>query len=232
MPDISKKDYGNTIPCPKRRFVPSAIALLFCLMIGWGMPVGVNSGVALSEPGKTADTACGSATGIVLRNTPEKGLSPEAVQGMLKNKGLFDAHRNPSGSGIPHRYETQNDGIVVCDQACGLTWQQTGSVKELNYQDANTYLSLLNKDRFAGYDGWRLPTLEEATSLVEPANKSSNSHTNPLFDPRQTRIWTSDCRKEGTAWVVWLNAGFCDYAYTDGNVRHYVRAVRVLLPTR
>lgn len=197
-------------------------------MIGWGMLAGVNSGATLSESGGRADTACSLATGIVLRNMPEKGLSPEAVQSMLKNKGLFDTRRNSSGAGIPHKYETQNDGMVVYDQACGLTWQQTGSVKEMNYQDANIYVSMLNKDRFAGYNGWHLPTLEEAISLVDPANKGGNSYTNPLFDPHQTRIWTSDCRREGTAWVVWFDAGFCDYAYTDGNVKHYVRAVRAM----
>ena len=226
MQDIPQKDYGNTKPWPKKRFVPSATALLFCSMLGWGAPAGVNSGVALSEPGGTEDTACSSFTGMVLRNTPEKGLSPEAVRIMLKNKGLFDARRNPSGAGIPHKYETQKDGKVVYDHACGLTWQQTGSVKDMNYQDAKIYVSMLNKDRFAGYDDWRLPTLEEAISLVESIKKGGNSYTSPLFDPRQTRIWTSDCRKEGTAWVVWFDAGFCDYAYTDGNVKHYVRAVR------
>jgi len=226
MQYIPQKYYGNTIPWPKKRFVSSATALLFCLMLGWGVFAGVNSGIALSQPGGMADTACSLSTGIVLRNTPEKGLSPEVVQSILKNKGLFDARRNPSGAGISHKYETQNDGVVVCDQACGLTWQQAGSVKDVNYQDAKIYVSMLNKDRFVGYDDWRLPTLEEAISLVEPANKTGNSHTNPLFDPRQTRIWTSDFRKEGTAWVVWFDAGFCDYAYTDGNVKHYVRAVR------
>ena len=226
MQDILQKDYGNTIPCQQKRFVSSATALLFCSILGWGVPSGVNSGIALSEPGGTADTACSSDAGIVLRNTPEKGLSPEAVHRILKSKGLFDARRNPSGAGIPHKYETQNDGMVVYDHACGLIWQQMGSVKDMNYQDAKIYVSMLNKDRFAGYDGWRLPTLEEAISLVEPANKGGNSYANPLFDPRQTRVWTSDCRKDGTAWVVWFDAGFCDYAYTDGNVKHYVRAVR------
>lgn len=210
----------------KKRFVSSVMVPFFSSILGWGVLVGINSGVVLSEPGGRADTACSLDAGIVLRNMPEKGLSPESVHRMLKNKGLYDARRNPSGAGIPHKCETQNDGMVVYDQACGLTWQRTGSVKEMNYQDANIYVSMLNKDRFAGYDGWRLPTLEEAISLVDPANKGGNSYANPLFDPRQARIWTADCRKEGTAWVVWFDAGFCDYAYTDGNVKHYVRAVR------
>ncbi len=226
MHDILQKDYGDTTPWPKKRFVSSVMVPFFSSMLGWGVLVGINSGVVLSEPGGRAGTACSLVAGIVLRNMPEKELSPEAAHSMLKNKGLYDARRNPSGVGIPHKYETQNDGMVVCDQACGLAWQRMGSVKEMNYHDANSYVSMLNKDRFAGYDGWRLPTLEEAISLVEPANKGGNSYANPLFDPRQARIWTSDCRKEGTAWVVWFGAGFCDYAYTDGNVKHYVRAVR------
>lgn len=226
MQDIPQKDYFNTIPWPKNRFISLAAALLFSSILGWGVLSVVNNKAAVSEPRGTANPVCPPATGTVLRSTPEKGLSPEAVQIMLKNKGLFDAHRNPSGPGIPHKLETQKDGKVVYDHASGLTWQQTGSRNDMDYQDAKIYVSTLNKDRFAGYDDWRLPTLEEAISLVEPTKKGGNSHTNPLFDPRQTRIWTSDCRKEGTAWVVWFDSGFCDYAYTDSNVKHYVRAVR------
>lgn len=225
MHDAPQKYYDNAIPLPKRP-VASAIALIFCSMVGWGVLEGVNSRVVLSESGEMADMACSSAAGIVLRNVPEKGLSPEAVHNMLKTLGLYDTRRNPSGAGIPHKCEILNDGMVVNNQTCGLTWQQAGSAKEMNYQDAKIYVSMLNKDRFAGYGGWRLPTLEEAISLIDPAHKVGNSYAYPLFDPRQAGIWTSDCRKEGTAWVVRFDAGFCDYTYTDGNVRHYVRAVR------
>lgn len=225
MHDVPQKNYGNTIPWPKRP-VAFSIALVFSSMLGWGVLGGVNSSVVLSEPGDRPDMACSSATEIALRNMPEKGLSPEAVHSMLKTMGLYDTRRNPSGTGIPHKCEILNDGTVIYNQTCGLTWQQAGSAKEMNYQDAKIYVSTLNKDRFAGYGGWRLPTVEEAISLIDPANKGGNSYANPLFDPRQTRIWTSDCRKEGTAWVVRFDAGFCDYTHTDGNIKHYVRAVR------
>lgn len=223
----AQKDYGNAIHRMKKRFTYSTTALLFYPMLGWGMLSGLNDKVVVSETGGAPDAVCSSVARIVLRSVPEMGLSPEAVQIMLKNKGLFDARRNSSGAGVSHTFEMQKDGRIVYDRADGLTWQQAGSRNEMNYQDAKVYVSTLNKDRFAGYDDWRLPTLEEAISLVETAKKGNNSHASPLFDQCQIRIWTSDFRKEGAAWVVWFDTGFCDYAYTDGNVKHYVRAVRV-----
>lgn len=117
--------------------------------------------------------------------------------------------------------------VAVYDHISGLIWQQAGSLREMNYRDAKNYISAMNKERFAGYHDWRLPTLEEAISLVEPAKKDGGLHINPVFDPCQKRVWTSDFRKDGMVWVVWFDSGFSDYAYTDNNISHYVRAVRV-----
>lgn len=200
--------------------------MLFPIIIGWGIITIVHDKAAVSEPERTAHSVCALATGTALRDKPEKALSPEMVQGMLGKKGLFDSRRNAAGHGLSHQYEIQKDGKVVCDHSSGLMWQQAGSQNDMNYRDAKDYISALNKDRFAGYNDWRLPTLEEAISLLEPSRKNGGLHINAVFDPCQKRVWTSDFRKDGMAWAVWFDSGFCDYAYTDNNIRHYVRAVR------
>ncbi|OOP55463.1 MAG: hypothetical protein AYP45_14535 [Candidatus Brocadia carolinensis] len=223
---VLREDSFNTIQQPKRgrfSFIPG---ILFFVMIGWGVAAIAHNKAAFSEPGRAARSAHASIAGIPLRPIPEAALSPEAAQGVMREKGLFDARRNPAGRGVSHQYEAHKNGTVVYDHVSDLTWQQAGSLKEMNYRDAKDYISALNKERFAGYHDWRLPTLEEAISLVEPARKVGDLHINPVFDPCQKRIWTSDFRKAGMAWAVWFDTAFCDYAYTDNNIKHSVRTVR------
>ncbi len=204
-------------------FIPG---MLFFIIIGWTVISVVHNTAAVSEPGRKTHSVYASVIGTSLRHLPEKALSPDAVQGMLREKGLFDSRRNAAGHDLSHQYEIQKDGKVVYDHTSGLMWQQAGSQNDMNCRDIKDYIAILNEDRFAGYNGWRLPTLEEAVSLVEPTKKNGDLYIDPVFDPRQKRVWTSDFRKAGMAWVVWFDSGFCDYTYTDNNIRHYVRAVR------
>ncbi|HHT9110759.1 MAG TPA: Lcl C-terminal domain-containing protein [Candidatus Brocadiaceae bacterium] len=226
MQDIPRKDYFNTIEQQKNGQLSSVPSILFPIIIGWGIVSMVHIKAAISVPQITAHSVYASVTGIAFRDTPEEALSPEAVQSMLRKKGLFDSRRNATGHGVSHKYETQQDGKVVYDHASCLMWQQAGSLNDMNYRDAKNYIYALNKERFAGYNDWRLPTLEEAISLMEPAKKTGALHIDSAFDPCQKRIWTSDFRKDGMAWTVWFDSGFCDYAYTDSNIKHYVRASR------
>ncbi|MCB9501891.1 MAG: DUF1566 domain-containing protein [Deferribacteres bacterium] len=39
------------------------------------------------------------------------------------------------------------------------------------FEKAVVYIDSLNKANFAGYSDWRLPTLEEAMTLMEPEKK-------------------------------------------------------------
>ncbi|MCP4183707.1 MAG: DUF1566 domain-containing protein, partial [Hyphomicrobiales bacterium] len=66
---------------------------------------------------------------------------------------------------IHNDYEDQ--GEVVLDHATGLMWQKSGSDDYMEYEVAKTYIEKLNKDQFAGYDDWRLPTIYELMSLLE-----------------------------------------------------------------
>ena len=103
MKDIPQKYYFNTIQRTKNWrffFVPGT---LFLVIIVWGTISMVHSKAAVSEPKKTVHPVNKSATRIPLRAAPEEALSPEAVQNMLREKGLFDARRNPAGRSISHQ---------------------------------------------------------------------------------------------------------------------------------
>ncbi|MCH8128131.1 DUF1566 domain-containing protein [candidate division KSB1 bacterium] len=76
----------------------------------------------------------------------------------------------------------------------------------------------------ADFSDWRLPTLAEAMTLMEPVKKNEGLFIDSIFDPQQRWIWTSDKQSASGAWVVDFNFGGCtNYPLDDGND---VRAVR------
>jgi hypothetical protein len=113
---------------------------------------------------------------------------------------------------------------LVVDHATGLTWQQSGSESKMNYTDAEKYIFDLNNKKFAGYGDWRLPILEEAMSLMEPDNKNG-SYIDPVFDRKQTWIWTASKQSTGVAWYVNFDDCHC-YGTSVINKDDSVRAVR------
>jgi len=159
----------------------------------------------------------------LLRSQPLAELSGEAVQKMLKEKGLFDSSYNKSGKGLPHQYEaSEHDGQkLVSDHATGLMWQQSGSSNRMTCADAEKYVRDLNEKKFVGYNDWRMPTLEEAMSLMEPATKHGDLYIDPVFDKTQRWIWTADRRSAGMAWVAGFDTGYCIHhlVTNDGFVR-------------
>lgn len=91
------------------------------------------------------------------------------------------------------------------------------------YSDAQEYIKELNRQEFAGYSDWRLPTLEEAMSLME-REKKNGLYIDPVFERKQEWIWTADKESASRAWVVSFDYGRCTrnaLGYSD-----VVRAVR------
>jgi len=162
----------------------------------------------------------------VLRSHSRASLSRDDVVKMLSERDFYDASKNETGKGIRHKYESierQGQKLVI-DHATGLTWQQSGSTGDMNLADAEESIQDLNRQKFAGYNDWRLPILEEAMSLMEPSRKNGDLYIYPVFDKAQRSIWTADKSDAGVAWVVDFNLGYCnDYNFFYG---YYVRAVR------
>ncbi len=155
----------------------------------------------------------------LLRAQPLAELAVDAVEKMLNEKGVFDSRYNEQGKGLQHQYEkSEREGqALVIDHATGLTWQQSGSPDSMNYADTEKYVRELNAKRFAGFNDWRLPTLEEAMSLMEPAKKHGDLYIDPVFDGTQRYIWTADkADSAGVAWVVVFDYGLCYRSHVTG----------------
>ncbi len=161
----------------------------------------------------------------VFRSSPGENLSEEAVRIMIETRGFFDSIRNQTASGFANDFEVQNEGPAVLDRASGLLWQQSGSPTAMSLPNARNYIAQLNASRYAGYRDWRLPTVEEAMSLVGSSRQQTSAlHLDPLFDQKQRWIWTADFFSPTDAWVVSFEGGNC--LVSTVNRKIYVRAVR------
>jgi hypothetical protein len=124
---------------------------------------------------------------------------------------------------IENDFEAQ--GEVVLDYATGLMWQQAGAPSNvMTYEDAKAYIQALNREQFAGYNDWRLPTIEELLSLVRERNI-------PFIDPifkNKDACWSADRIGNLSYSWVWTTQQK-NVALTNPHHSHCsVRAVRSL----
>jgi hypothetical protein len=165
------------------------------------------------------------ASPVALRSAPSR-LSVAEAKAMVAARGFPHAAWNAAAEGIAHDYasEVVADAIIVLDRATGLAWQQDGSRTSLSWEDARAYVRELAAQRHAGFDDWRLPTLEEAMSLMEPA-KSGDYYLDPVFERGAAVVmWTADGAPNDRRWVVYYYDGIASMESASFNAA--VRAVR------
>ena len=147
---------------------------------------------------------------------------------MVVENGFYDRYRNPHSQGFANKFEITKAGAVIIDHASGLMWQQFGSPESLQHEHVHTYIDQLNNKNFAGFNDWRLPTMEEAMSLMERKQNLSGMYIDTLFDAKQAGIWTADTDKAARVWVAYFSNGNCGH-YQFGS-QNFVRAVRSMSP--
>jgi len=180
------------------------------------------------RPKPTAPPPESKPTPRMLRTTSRNELSADEVKRMLAAKGFYDSDWNKSVSGFSNDYERRTiagDEVVV-DNATGLMWQRSGSPDYMTLANAQEYIRQLNAKPFAKFSNWRLPTLEEAMSLMEPTRLNGDLYIDSKFDQRQRYIWTADKQSAGVAWVADFDIGGCGGRVDNS---YFVRAVRVLV---
>lgn len=150
------------------------------------------------------------------------------INEMLKKYNFFDRCKNKTGD-FANDYELReiNGDKVVIDNATGIMWHWSDAEngKIATWTKAKQWINDLNKRGYAGYYDWRLPTVEEAASLLEPGKKSGDLYIGPVFDEKQKRIWTGDSKGPEWEWYVSFDFGIVDCCRFY-NHSFYVRPVR------
>jgi len=153
-----------------------------------------------------------------------KNISINEVKMMINEKRFFDKYWNKAGN-FENQYESKKikNDLIVIDHVTGLVWHQSGSEDFLKLTEAREWMNDLNNNNYAGINTWRLPTLEEALSLMENKKKNGNLYIDPVFDRWQWCILTGDSLDLTKSWLVAFS-GRVDWF--DSNVRiNYVRPV-------
>ena len=146
---------------------------------------------------------------IVLRSS-YSNLSVSPVQSM---PNISIREKNDWGfygySTINHSYGLKviNDDKVVIDHATGLMWHQNGSDNYMKRNAAKQWVRGLNSRGHAGYSDWRLPTVKEVASLLEPSEKDGGLYIDPIFSNKQEWIWSGDEYGSEGAWGVYFGSG-------------------------
>ncbi len=145
---------------------------------------------------------------------------------IIIENNYFDAAINPTGIGKTHKYEATPDSHIIKDITTGLFWEKAGSEMPLTFERIQDYVQQLNERKVGGISTWRLPTLEETMSLIDPKENSNGLHIDSIFNAKQQGIWTSDFYSSTEPWVSDLKFGFS----TPGSVKTkgmsaFVRAV-------
>ncbi|PIQ96087.1 MAG: hypothetical protein COV67_11505 [Nitrospinae bacterium CG11_big_fil_rev_8_21_14_0_20_56_8] len=128
------------------------------------------------------------------------------------------------------------DEDTIYDSLTSLTWlardSQLTLEKEVSWDEAEAFVKQINGQKTGGHDNWRLPTVQEASSLYDPAklNKDANGgdiHLDPIFPPGAGNCtWTSQVRGQEAQILFYVNG--CPYWYekNDKTISHAARLVR------
>lgn len=178
----------------------------------------------MGTPLPTAATA--PFTGDVVRLPSEPGvINDDELGGVIKKWNFFDSECNPSGR-FANAFVSTGEPQVVLDQRTSLMWQRDGlDINSIRTMQKN--IDAANKNNFAGYADWRLPTMEEAMSLLEPEKNFKDLYLNPCFSKEQPFIFVAAQRKPGGYWFVDFKQGrsFWSSGTIPGGFGRLVRTV-------
>ncbi len=135
------------------------------------------------------------------------------------------------GEALP---DSATSWTMVMDNVTGLMWEiktDDGSIHDKDneydwHKAQSVFIAELNATGFGGFSDWRLPTIEELSSIVD--NERDNPAIDTAYFPntRPAEYWsaTTSDREPNYAWCVCFGSGSLGGDYKSYS--YYVRAVR------
>ncbi|ACN16330.1 serine/threonine protein kinase [Desulforapulum autotrophicum HRM2] len=153
---------------------------------------------------------------IKVRHLPEKIPRARAqkafdLDSLMRPRQILPKHFKALGSDL------------VKDPETGLVWQSSGTRFPVNWKEGCAYVQRLNRERYQGFDNWRMPTAAELLTIISPLPKGTGLCLEPVFDLRQHWLWSADRATFTSAWYASLELGFIDSS--DLSSYYHVKAV-------
>jgi hypothetical protein len=127
-------------------------------------------------------------------------INDDQIADVIRKWNFFDSEYNPSGRFENSLVSSTNPEVII-DQRTSLMWQRDGlDINSIRTIQKN--IEELNKQNFAGFSDWRLPTMEEAMSLMEPEQNIKGVFLKLCFSKEQPFIFVAAQRKPGGYWFV------------------------------
>lgn len=138
--------------------------------------------------------------GVNLADGRIKGYPIKTPRGEKKHTVRFV--RGNADYGL-NNFKDNNDGTVT-DRATNLMWQQNDSKKGMNWEEALVWVQQKNKEKYLGYNDWRLPNAKELHSILDYSScpqSNGKAAINDIFninkikdeggEPNYPFFWTS-----------------------------------------
>ncbi len=169
---------------------------------------------------------CISISGVRLRSQPQTISEPSGITSVIYAYNFYHYDYNKFGKFL-NDFKPNPDGTVTA-RATGLMWQASGSEEQRTIDRVNGYIEWLNRNQFAGYSDWRLPTIEELASLVQEKQLGGYLYINTqLFGKKQKRCWSADPGSSDSRWYISFLTGRALWIKIEHMSQGYsVRAVR------
>jgi hypothetical protein len=142
-----------------------------------------------------------------------RSLDEAEIVRMVTARNFFDARKNPDG-GFAHRYRTVNAAglTLIVDRAANLVWTHQRPAVKMNLEKTGRWIESLNRFAYGGIRSWRLPTVEEAASLLRKSPGNESHFLDDVFGGDLQAIWTGDGVGGSGNWIVDFDNGVIDNA--------------------
>ncbi len=123
-----------------------------------------------------------------------KNISIMDIRSDIINLGFFDKiHRDFSQAGFFNDFKmTNKNGFnEIIDLRSGLVWLSGKIIDNIQFNVAASEIESMNKSNINGYTNWRIPTIQEAYSLLESKKNKNNQFLSNDF-PSINHIWICD----------------------------------------
>lgn len=159
--------------------------------------------------GGVESPATGTVSSYPIVDTGQTACYDNDSETACPQTGQAYAGQDGNYQGLAPAYQDNSDGTVT-DLNTGLMWQQTPDFNGDGVIDSQDKMSfddaMRNADSFtlAGYDDWRLPTIQELYSLIDFRGATGTA------DPSSSQV-PSDA-------VPFIDTNYFDFAYGDASV--------------